>query len=230
MNISFKFYLQYWIKNSTMAFGTGFVIGIILFMMTGIILLLPFVVLASFLFWQFAAYQYFFGKKRGIFEYAYKKQLLKRNAKKILLNEFGRKTVFFVTLGGTDREGRDLKDLYNAILRDPKYVNVADISFIVHFMISELALKEYDFEKEIDYLKKALSVFPYDFVVNFKLANALERKGLGEDSVNYYKLAIQGPSGISVSLAEFTLSQASRVQIEGPRKRGIVPGLSYLPW
>ena len=213
-----------------MAFGIGLIIGIILLLMSGIPWLIPLVVLASFLIWQFAAYQYFLGKKRGIFEYAYRTYLLRRRAKKILSNEFGRKTVFFVTLGSLDKEGRDLKDLYKAILRDPKYENKDEIAYLVNFMIAELALKEYNFDKEIDFLKNSLSVRPYDFLINFNIANAMERKGLGEDSMNYYKLAVKDHSGISESLKEFALSQVSRVQREGPRKRGVASGLSYLPW
>ena len=66
MEIPFKFYLRYWILNSTMALGTGFVIAILFSGLIPVPLLIPIVVLVSFFLWQFAAYKYFFGKSQDI--------------------------------------------------------------------------------------------------------------------------------------------------------------------
>ncbi|WP_027715939.1 hypothetical protein [Desulfuromonas sp. TF] len=79
MKIPISHYLRFWIINSAMAFGTGFVMGMmfdrfLFFLLPPITF--PFVFA---LIYQFFVLSYFFGGRRGAFEYSYLERSAERD-------------------------------------------------------------------------------------------------------------------------------------------------------
>ena len=72
MKVTLRHFLYFWLVNSFMAAGTGFVIGIMAFSYGGILIesLISFPVV-SFVIYQFYIFSYFYGKRRGEFEYSF---------------------------------------------------------------------------------------------------------------------------------------------------------------
>lgn len=211
MTIPINFYWRYWLINSLMAIATGFAIG----------LLTPFphiLTLLALLIYQISIYRHFWGKDKGRFEYQYREYIVEQKLKKFIKNFIGTPEWLW------DYPDQHLTDL----LANPRIQNDLNLQFLTYLKLSQVAFKGYDDEKEVEFLRKAVSIKPIDLIVNYRLGNALERISNALGAIAAYKSALMDPLIGSAELKDFISSQIKRVETKGPSKKPPVPGLRYM--
>lgn len=77
MKIPFSYYIRFWLLNTSLALGTGIVLGIMskLFIVT-----VPILVVSVY---QFFVFSYFWGSRRGAFEFSFLERVERRRNKQI---------------------------------------------------------------------------------------------------------------------------------------------------
>jgi len=221
-NISYKFYFRYWLKNTIMACATGFVIGII-------IPVFPFRQLggtiSGLLVYQIIVLRYFWGNRRGDFEYVYREIFLEKLLKQIIIKKYDKITYYRFYFDQFNSISSYQSKTCQKLLSDNKILKNNNFVFPIFLKAAKIALKESNFKREIKYLKKALDIYPNDLVANCKLAVAMERIGACKDATNAYKAAINDPLIKSDKINEFLKVQIQRIQSKGPNIKRISPGL-----
>jgi hypothetical protein len=86
MNIPFEFYIQYWLKNSILALATGF---IIVFFIPPLFALCPLIGLIGLPIYQVFIFRYFWGNRKGNFEYNYREIKLEKTIRRIIIKMHG---------------------------------------------------------------------------------------------------------------------------------------------
>jgi tetratricopeptide (TPR) repeat protein len=227
MTIPLSFYLLFWLKNSTLALATGFVL---VFFITPLFALVPWSVLIGFAIYQVLIYRYFFGNFRGDFEYAYREAKVERIIRKAIIKKYG---IFVFLRYLSDRLGQirtfNENFIFKLFQEKPQCVD-GDLEFAIYMKLAEYALKNGDYEKERIYLGKAIENNPSNLVANFILAVALERSGAGTAAIEHYYSALQDPYTISDQLKKFIAMQISWVKTNGLRKKPAIPALRFLTW
>lgn len=214
MGIPVSFYLHYWLTNSFMAAALGFLAGLLmpdprLFVLT---------VILAFLFYQISAYRHFWGREKGHFEYYYREFLINQAAKSLIHKIIGIPEILW----------EYPSQYYPKILGRLEVEADPNLLFIAYLKAAQAALKEYDCRKEIEYLRKAVSLHSKDLVANFWLANAMERVGNAPAAISAYQAALSDPSLDSAELREFIAAQIKRVESQGPTQKPPIPGLRHM--
>jgi tetratricopeptide (TPR) repeat protein len=201
-----------------MAFGTGMLMGFILVSMypqskeSPLRLIIGFTIgIISLLIYQFVAYSYFSGKKRGEFEYIYLQSLID-NRIKIFIDRLSYSPTIPIPL------------LLKKVETEPDLKRKYDI----YMTVAWFAAREERHQKAIDYLQEAATLKKNDLVASFRLGQSWERLGKGEEAIQAYEMALQDPSIDSRTLREFVLAQIERVKTKGPQKGVPYPYFKYL--
>jgi hypothetical protein len=93
--------------------------------------------------------------------------------------------------------------------------------------LSRNALRRYDYNEEVEYLRAATALKPADLVANYWLAHALERVGDAPEARKAYQAALTDPFIDSIELKEFIAAQIKRIETQGPAKKPPIPGFRY---
>ncbi len=231
MKIPKTFYIRFWLKSSAMAAATGFLVGLLF--IRGLIpfhllsLAAPIVALCVY---QYAVYRYFWGSRRGHFEYAYREWLLRKSMDLLVIKNIGLRNYIRLYLDELSTFGSVREDIYKTLLKKDEINQEDDHMFSLYVRIAESALKESSFDREAEYLRKAISIRPSDLVANYRLGNSLERVGDGPGAIRSYEAAIRDTSATGKELNEFILDQIRRIEMKGPAKRPPMLGFSYMSW
>lgn len=170
------------------------------------------------LIYQISAYRHFWGMEKGHFEYYYREFLLDQAAKSLFQKTIGTPEFFWIYPG----------EHFPYILDHPEVKTDPNLQFIAFLNAAQAALKEYDCRKEIEYLRKAVSLRLADLVANCRLANAMERIGNAPAAISAYQAALSDPSLDSTELREFIAAQIKRVESQGPTQKPPIPGLRHM--
>ena len=225
MRVPSDFYRRFWCKTSSLALGTGLVLGYFATIVVPPYLntLLRFSVVpiggvVAVLLNQWLIYRYFRGGLRGAFEYVFRESVL---ADDISL-EF-----YAVRFFGSDAE-LELQSLnLFKVLMDRAKKNLDGHQFICYMAAAKVANIGGEDRNAIEALKLAVSFKPADAVANFKLARAFERIGSAQEAIEAYESALRDPSIDTEDLKGFIATQALRVRDKGPDQRSPIPGLIY---
>ena len=161
--------------------------------------------------YQFVAYSYFAGEKRGEFEYIYLQSLIDNRIKKFIDRLSYSPTIPIPLL---------LKKVETD--PDPKR------KFDIYMTAAWFAAREDQHQKAIEYLQEAATLKKNDLVASFRLGESWERLGKGVEAIQAYEMALQNPSLDSETLREFVLAQIERVKPKGPHKGVPYPYFKYL--
>jgi tetratricopeptide (TPR) repeat protein len=206
-----------------MAFGTGLVIGFMLGPILGpifhyseespipAIIGLSVGIIATIIYQRYA-YSYFFGKRRGIFEYMYKQSFTDRSIKMVL--------------DGLTFTFSDEKGVLNYLptIAVPMLLKKIETEpdprrkFDIYMALAWAAAKEDQHQKAIEYLQEAVTLKPNDLVASTRLGHSWESLGKGEEAILAYEKALQDPLLDSQPLKEFVSWQIERVKTNGPQK------------
>jgi tetratricopeptide (TPR) repeat protein len=199
-----------------MAFATGMLIGPLCpqFIMELVepppILWLAFGIIPL-LVYQFYAYSYFYGKRRGEFEYIYRQSLIDSRIKMVKDNlPFTFPMEKYLSYAPTIASPLLLK----------KIETEPDVSrkFDLYLALAWAAAEEGQHQKAIESLQEALTLKKDDLVASFHLGQSWERLGKDVEAIQAYEMALIDPSIDSQPLREFVASQIERVKIKGPQK------------
>lgn len=180
-----------------MALGTGAILSVLI---PQVLILAPWLALSLFAVYQYYAYRYFFGNRRGDFEFAYRKYIIEKMIRNSVRYNYG-------TLGL-------LRYLLNSLNQISSYGDTYLLELLTHLRpwcnvnapfailvkLAEEASKNDDLGKEKQYLVKALELKPQDFVVHFMLGVAYEKAGMGEEAIAHYRAGLTDPEAPSDSL------------------------------
>jgi hypothetical protein len=151
------------LKNTILASANGAVVG--LFIRT--VLFGPLVGLClGFLSYQAYVAFYFFGSKRGDFEYSYKGELIEKKVRFLINNHLGRIARMryfsdsFNNIGCYQLEAVKKLGKVESVLID------REINYAVQVKTAQLYFKEDEIKKEISYLNAAILLKPYDLLAN----------------------------------------------------------------
>jgi hypothetical protein len=230
MSIPITFYVRFWLTNSMMAMATGFVIGYMLMGVIPIIMPPLTVPVLAFMIYQIAIHRYFWGNGRGNFEYAYRERLVEKKANALVLDVLGLRKFIRLYLDELSAMGMVREEIYEEVLSDKGISKNDDLKFYIYLKVAKSSLKDSSFERELNYLRKAVSIRSNDLVANYRLANSLERVASGQAAVQAYESALRDPAINTTELKEFILDQIKRVETEGPAKKPPMPGLRFMTW
>ncbi|MEJ2156909.1 MAG: hypothetical protein P8X96_16350 [Desulfobacteraceae bacterium] len=226
MNIPLTYYFEYWFKNSLLALLTGFLIT---FLIPPLLAALPLFGLILFLMYQMIIYRHFWGKRRGDFEFSSKENLIKRKINSFIKQQLGIGELIRYKLDHLNSIITYGWDMYHKLARRSE--NQDEIfHYFLNLIGADLSRKEGDFKKEREYLINAVLASPDDTVSNFRLAVTFEQEGRSDESVNYYRKALEASSIDTPELKEFIMGQITRVIEKGPAKSPPVPGLRFMSW
>lgn len=227
MNIPLIFYFKYWIKNTLLALGTGFLLT---FLIPPLFALAPYLPLIFCVMYQFVIFRNFFGKREGDFEYHYKEYQITKKSNQFVKFYLGWPVFITDLLDKINNVISEAWDIHKKLTNIDEIRDSTEIQFYINLIGANLSRKEDDINKERDFLRKAIQIKPNNLVANYRLAVVLERDGLGEDSKERYQAALNDPTLSSTRLREFIYSQIARVKEYGPRKSPPMPGLKYMTW
>ena len=232
MKVSSSFYLRSWSKNSLMAIGTGFVLG--LFTSRVIIVYAPPInaligALIAFIVYQSVSFSRFFGTRRGEFEYEYRYDLIEKAVRRLVLKYLGFSTFINYFQDQFNSISAEQKDICRKLLRHETVKNNDDI-FLIYIKLSSLALKDDNSQEEKSALLSAIEIKPNDLLANYRLALCCEMDGLKDDAINYYRTALKDASLYSEQLRTFISSQIERVTLKGPMNRPPALGCRFMIW
>lgn len=234
MKIPDSFYFSFRWKNSLWAFASGMLLGYVSLTMTplGIFISSGQSLLLFLLIWgvavaaiyQFIVQKYFYGNRRGEFEYAYLEDIWKKRTKEIFRS---------VPCDQADRDilSGDPTVLNPALLKIVEKENDPERKFLLFLTLAVQCVKADEYAKIIEYSQEALAYKPNDLVTNFILAEAQEHQGEGCRAVKSYEAALQDPMAQSPPLKKLISAQIERVKKDGPRKGSkIQKGLRYMTY
>ncbi len=227
LTIPLGFYFSFWLRNSALALGSGF---LIVYLIPPLFVFAPWTCLIFVMIYQIKIYKYFFGNLRGDFEYVYREAMIEKIIRKAIIKKYG---IFVFLRYLSDRLSQIRTFNENFILKlsqeNPKGIDDG-LEFVIYMKLAELSLKNDDYGKERTYLEKAIEMQPKDLVANFRLAVSFEGAGEAAAAIEHYKAALQDPNLFSDQLKKFITTQISLVETGGPRKRPPTPGLRFLTW
>lgn len=226
MTIPSTFYFRFWLTGSLMATATGLVVG---YFVPGLFLSVPplgcvmAAILALFV-QQGLIVSHFWGKRRGAFEYEYRQYLLEKRTKEVFISVLGRAGFYRWYLDQLSEMPWYKGEICQKVLMKLQNEANNDLKFSVYVQAAKIAARGRKYNKALDYLKRALSINPYDLVANLRQAEVLEYAGLPSEAISSYEAAVEGTAPISAALREFVSSQVQRVRTKGPRKKPPVTG------
>jgi hypothetical protein len=230
MRIPLRFYVIFWLKNSTFALATGLLIMYLIPPLFSILIFSPFFGLIGLVIYQVFAFKYFFGDRRGDFEFAYRADMIEKIIRKTLIKKYG-KFIFLKYLIDQSSQIRIFEEDYIKKLYEEKAENENEyLKFAIDLKLAEFSQKNENYDKERKYLTKALEKNRLNLIANYRMAISFEGADMGPDAIEYYKAALKDPQGISDQLQEFIRRQILLVEKNGPRKRPPVPGLRFITW
>lgn len=236
MKIPDSFYFSFRWKNSLWAFASGMLLGYVVLSMFAKALeryitnggyALSFLLvfgMGTAIAYQFVAQTYFYGKRRGEFEFDYLEDILMKRIKKIIKS---------VPCKQADRDllPFDPTALNPTILQLTEKAYDPDLKFLLFMTLAMQCIKADEYGKIAEYAQEALAYKPDDLVANFILAEAQEYQGEGNKAVQSYSAALRDPMAESPPLRDFIAAQIARVQKNGPRTGSkIQKGLRYMTY
>jgi len=225
MKIPLWYYISFWIETSVLATATGAIVG---YIVLGIFFGpygLPIGAILGFTSGQISTINHFTYKKRGRFEFLYQKRLANLKTDKALAKKIGwSKTLrtYFTEVGEINWSSGGL---YDKLLSRPD-TNLYDKGMI-YLRAGILAQKRRNYEKCIKYLSEANDNGFQHIMNDFISAQAFERIGDSEHSIEKYEQAVVKAQKLSVKLSSYINSQIERVKVKGPAKKPTMPGLRH---
>jgi hypothetical protein len=226
-----SFYFSFRLKNSLWAFASGAFVGylFLLFLpqdryipgeyILGIILTGG---VTGAIIYQFFLPKYFFGKRRGEFEYIYRQTLIDGRIKKVI-----------DSLTFTFSDEKSVLNLAPTVvipllLKKIEIESDPERKFDFFMSMAWATAKEDQHQKAIEYLQEAIALKRDDLVASVRLGVSWERLGKGEEAIHAYETALQEPSLDSQPLRDFVSEQIERVKADGPQKGTPYRFLKYM--
>jgi tetratricopeptide (TPR) repeat protein len=187
----------------------------------------PYLTLAGFLFYQVIVFRYYFGRRRGDFEYKYKESEIETALNKKIIDKYGMINFLKFKLDNLNQIPNSQLHLLPKLLKEEEDL---EIKFAAYLKLADVYSKDENFEKQKAVLKKSVQIKQNNIVANLKLAVLFEREGDGENAINHYSLALIDLEISSEQLKIFIKNQIERIRMSGPLKRPPLPGLRYVTW
>lgn len=235
MKIPIGYYIRFWLKNSLLALGTGYVVGMLVIRFFLILVITPEKTdiiapiagsTGGLLTYQYIIFSLFWGTRRGHFEYEYRDVLNERNLKKLIVKEYGVFALLRFVLDQFNQTSLYQEDLCKKLVRR-KDVKDGDL-FDIYMRLSKLALKFDNYGAELENLHHAVALKPNDIVANYRLAVAFERNGSATDAVKHYEAALNSPDISTIELKKYIESQIERVKTKGPTSKPPTLGCKWI--
>jgi len=237
-SVPITFYFLFWLRNSLAAFGLGVILGFfaiyffdLIFKMIGEVdsLTIPFVgtLLLTILLAQIFIFKHFYGRARGNFEYAYKERLISKEGNTVVLKEIGKRRFVELFWEELSDFSDTREDIYRELLVKLDASRNNAQKFPIYMKMSKSAVRHFNFDEGIKWLKMALALRPNDLVANFRLAIALEKAGDGAWAITLYETVLDNCGIESFELKDFIEEQIARVKKNGPAERPPMVGLRY---
>jgi len=214
ISIPTDFYLKFYLKNSLMALGTGFVLGFL----TGLIFAaIPLFLgiflgsLISFIAYQFTAIAYFFGKRRGMFEHCYRIEIVEQSIRQTIATHLGFFVLFRYGLDSLNRIHVFQMAVCEKLSRIESVANDPTKMADLYLKMASLAGKEENVTSEIQLLKKAFEFIPNDFLVNYHLASVYAKSKITAKAIDHYRLAMESPHFNSSPLKRLVLQKLEAI-------------------
>ena len=220
--IPISYYFGIWLKTTVMATSTGLIVGFL--MPGGIGAILGVIIGPIWALW--ISYSFFWGKKRGQFEYEFSRKQALKKAKKVLVNTIGWFSCQRLYLSELGEISWSDGEAYKDIIMNSKIES--EHKYYIYIRAADVHLKKRKYENAINKLENAIELFPEALVANFMLALSFERVGETEKAILAYKNAAKDPLWNSKYLKKYINDQVKRVQTKGPRKKAPMPGLRHL--
>ena len=231
MKIPIKSYEWYWLKNTSMALGTGTIIGyfstqLIIILYNPLYNCLIGAILTLFIA-QIIIFSRFWGSRRGYFEYEFKNEVIEHGLGKIIYSLCGLSEYAYYLFNGQLTSVR--QELSEKLLNNERLKNNFYNLFVVLVNAADAAVEDNNHNKEFEYLLRALNMKPTDAIANLKIGIAYENNERKEDAINYYETALND-SNNSKQFNKYILSQIDRVKIGGCKKHPLNKGLRFMLW
>ena len=113
------------------------------------------------------------------------------------------------------------------LLNEPEVEEDDNLKYAIYIMAGMTAIKLENYERGIEYLKKARLIKPDDMIACVRLAQAFERLGAAFDAIGAYESALKDKSATPI-FRRFISSQIAWIKREGPRKKPPMSGLKHL--
>jgi len=220
--IPISYYFGIWLKTTVMATFTGFIAG---FLMPGGIGAIIGIIVGPF--WAlWISYNFFWGKKRGQFEYDFSKKQALKKARKILIDTIGWFSCQRLYLSELGEISWSEGEAYKGIIMNSKIED--EYKYYIYIRAADVCLRKQKYENAINNLGYATQLYHEALVSNFMLAQSFERVDEAEKAISAYKNAAKDPLWNSKYLQKYINDQVKRVQTKGPRKKAPMPGLRHL--
>lgn len=148
----------------------------------------------------------------------------------MLAAKLGKIQAFTLSKGFLPLNGSDLKDVCKHLLEEAREKQDQVHLNMLHLKLADIYLKEDFYESELEHLREAVAVIPTHYVSLFRLGAAFERKGDARNAMEYYERASRAAHDKSPELQAYALEQVYRIKKKGPKRKGNIAGLRYLPW
>lgn len=203
-----------------MAIATGLVCGMFIFAPIGV----PTGGILGVLLGQVVVFSYFFGKRRGKFEFQYVEYQRKTEIMNAIVQHTGYVNYFRHFLSEIGEISWSKGEKYQSFL-----IGELDSSkrFLLLYKLGILAKKDRNYEKAISYFDQSLEIKPSDLLSSFILAQCYERQGAAEKAINSYQIALSEGTKLSNCLRQYINAQIERVVKKGPSKKPPIPGLMH---
>jgi tetratricopeptide (TPR) repeat protein len=229
--VPIKFRIVFGLKYTIMAIVSGAFLGWFLFPFSfykgdsplPMVLCILGFALGSALISQVVLHSYLTGKRRGEFEYAYQESLTEQRIRALIkmapINQADRDASFMVS---------DPTPIILRLMDILELETEVENKFWLHLTLASLYGRTWEYTKAMTQIEAAAALKPNDLVANFRLAEALERTGKGDEAIRHYEAALDDPSMESGQLKEFVVAQVQRVRTHGPSKDPQYPFKKYI--
>lgn len=227
MDIPLVYTFKFWIKNSFLSTATGAVVGMLIGF--GILGAIPGAIIGLIVY-QIIFGKFFWGKRRGDFQYQYRGEILEKQIRQSIKNHFGRLTYLRYYMDQFNNIGWFQADVCNKLLNAEGINSNEQILFAIYIKMASLSLKDDDLVKEQKFLREALKLFPNDLLSNYRLAVNLEKTDSAKDARKHYETAMTDNQFFSKHLNDFLQNQINRINTKGTLKKPPALGLRFTSW
>jgi len=163
------------------------------------------------IFYMYEIYRFFWGGKRGEFEYAYLEYLTKKAITSSILKLYGKKVGFKFYYSTTIPEDED----YCSEDERSKLISGNEHKFYLLLRDAKFAIKKDSMEKAKGFLQAAIKIKPDDVYANYMLGTVSEYVKQADRSLSAYNKALENVPIALPGLKEYIWSQIERIRTKG---------------
>ena len=203
-------------------FGDAFISPI------GIIILVIFCLVSVFLMPVFFGSRFFRRKESPFPEYDQIEELFEKKASDLILSKLGEATYLSLYQEELNRIIVDCIRICEELLNSDKVKEDNELRFYLYARLANFYIKDDQFDKAIDSLKKALAIRSDNFMINFRIAEVYEWIGKATEAVSSYEIALEHSLSVSDQFKAYIRSEIERIETQGPLKKPPLRGLRYM--